>query len=135
MHVKGAMTATCMCISITDPDLLSFPTRRSSDLVITAGGNLVVSGTTTGALSTTTSTNGTTSFGATTVGTNLTTSSDGAVSQTGALVVNGTGSITTTADAIDRTSTRLNSIRELTPSGAACLITDMNALTLGTLAT
>src|SRR5207244_7862642 len=85
MHVKGAMTATCMCISITDPDLLSFPTRRSSDLVITAGGNLVVSGTTTGALSTTTSTNGTTSFGATTVGTNLTTSSDGAVSQTGRL--------------------------------------------------
>src|SRR5439155_1123636 len=84
---------------------------------IVAGGNLSVSGTTVGALSTTTSINGTTSFGATTVGTNLTTSSDGAVSQTGALVVNGTGSITTTADAITLTNAANNFVGAVTATG------------------
>src|SRR5206468_6589390 len=58
-------------------------------------------------------TNGTTTFGVTTVGTNLTTSSDGAVSQTGTLIVNGTGSITTTADAITLTNAGNNFVGAL----------------------
>jgi hypothetical protein len=63
-----------------------------------------VSGSTGTTLNTTTTGGGPTSFGTTTVGTNLTVNSDGAVSQTGPLTVNGTTGITTTGDNITLTN-------------------------------
>src|SRR3989441_5779726 len=113
-------------ISLTDVNALTVALTDGGTSAIIAGGNMVVSGTTVGALSTTTSTNGTTSFGATTVGTNLTTSSDGAVSQTAALVVNGTSSLTTTADAITLTNAANNFVGAVSiAGGGATQITEI----------
>src|SRR5205085_3012863 len=67
---QGAVTATATGIPIRDANALTVALSDGGTSTIRAGGNLAVSGAIVGALNTTTTGTGTTSFGATNVGTN-----------------------------------------------------------------
>ncbi|NMW25449.1 hypothetical protein HFP05_14115, partial [Rhodanobacter denitrificans] len=92
----GTVTASGGSITLTDANALTAALTTSGNAILTAVGNLAVSGSshdlTTNAAAT--------SFGTTTVGGNLSTTAAGAISQTGALSVTGTSSLAAGANAI-----------------------------------
>ncbi|HWO57677.1 MAG TPA: filamentous hemagglutinin N-terminal domain-containing protein, partial [bacterium] len=97
---SATVIATGTGISITDINAVTVALTDGANSTLNAGGNLAVSGTVAGNLSTTTTGTGTTSFGLTTVGGTLQVGSAGAVSQTGALTVAGAANINAGANPI-----------------------------------
>ncbi|MBN2647285.1 MAG: filamentous hemagglutinin N-terminal domain-containing protein [Thiotrichales bacterium] len=88
----GTVSATGKDINITDKNALNAAVTSIGNSGMSAGGDLVVSGSSTGNL--VTNSTGTTRFGATSVGGNLAITSTGDVTQTGALTVAGTTALT-----------------------------------------
>jgi len=127
---QGPVTATATGISIRDANALTVALVDGGTSTITAGGNLVVSGSTVGALNTTTTGGGTTTFGATNVGTNLATTSAGAVTQTGALTVAGTSNVNAPGSAITLNNVGNDFQGLVTLTGTVTKISDRNALTV-----
>ncbi|MFM7113714.1 MAG: beta strand repeat-containing protein, partial [Planctomycetota bacterium] len=130
----GAVTATGAATQITDTNALTVSLTTTGSTVLSAGGNLVASGTVTGAtsdLTTTTTGTGTTSFGATTVGQNLSVTSVGAVSQTGALTVTGTASFAagTSNITLDTASNAFSTVT--VTSGANVSLAETGGFTIG----
>jgi hypothetical protein len=89
----GIITASAKNITLTDATNPIFVLNATGNSALIAGSNLTVSGVTNNL--TTTSQNGTTSFGATTIHGDLTTRSSGSVSQTSPVTVLGSASIDT----------------------------------------
>jgi hypothetical protein len=89
---QSTVDATGRNIAITDVDDLEVALNASGDSDLTAGGDLLVSGTS-NKLTTTTTNSGTTTFGDTTVNGNLDVTSDGDIVQTAPIVVAGTATL------------------------------------------
>jgi filamentous hemagglutinin family protein len=115
----GLLTLAGRNITLSD---ISGPTvvlEATGNSTINSGGNLVVSGATNN-LTTNTSNAGSTSFGATSVSGNLATNSAGSVSQTNAVTVVGTVTITTAAQDL----TSIVADKALVDAAAAKVIAD-----------
>jgi hypothetical protein len=131
-NFTGTVKATGAVTQITDVNALTAELTTTGSTTLSAGGNLAVSGTVSGAgndLTTTTTGKGSTSFGATTVADALSVTSVGAVSQTGALSVGGATTLSAAGQAITLTNAANDFTGTVTSTGAATQITDTNALT------
>ena len=89
----GVIAVSAVNITLTDASNPVFALSATGNSTLVSGGNLVVSGSSNNL--TTTSLNGTTSFGATTIYGNLTTTSSASVNQTSPVTVSGSASINT----------------------------------------
>jgi|GEM_PF-1400691 len=130
----GTVTITGAATQITDTNALTVSLTTTGSTVLSAGGNLVASGSVSGSgsnLTTTTTGTGTTSFGATTVGQNLSVTSVGAVSQTGALGVTGTASFAagTSNITLDTDSNAFSTVT--VTSGANVSLAETGGFTIG----
>jgi fibronectin-binding autotransporter adhesin len=126
----GAVTASGSSIALTDMNALTTALTTGGNAVLTAVGNLAVSGSSNNL----TTNAGATSFGATTVSGNLSTTATGAISQTGALSVTGSSSLAAGANAITLANAGNNFTGAvgLSNSGANNVsIRDANGLILG----
>ena len=126
----GTVTASGSSISLTDMNALTAALTTGGNAVLTAVGNLAVSGSSNNL----TTNAAATSFGATTVGGNLSTTAAGAISQTGTLSVTGSSSLAAGANAITLTDAGNNFTGAvgLSNSGANNVsIRDANGLILG----
>ncbi|MGS0758220.1 hypothetical protein ACVBEH_28100, partial [Roseateles sp. GG27B] len=91
----GTASVTGAAISLRDSSALTAALTASGNSTLQAAGDLVVRGSTVN-LTTSTTSAGTTHFGATTISGNLDVTSAGAVSQTGALAITGTSAVVAT---------------------------------------
>jgi hypothetical protein len=132
---QGAVSLSGAATQITDANALTMTLATTGATTLSAGGNLTLSGTVSGATSdlTTTST-GATSFGATAVGGDLTVTSAGAVSQIAALSVTGATDVNATGQAITLTQAGNDFEGPVSLSGRETQLANANALTV-TLAT
>ncbi|MFC3148159.1 filamentous hemagglutinin N-terminal domain-containing protein [Piscinibacterium candidicorallinum] len=120
----GTVTATGGAVQITDANALNVNLTAASG-TLNAGGALGVTGSTSGALNTSSAG---LSLGATTVGTDLNVVSSGAVTQTGALTVNGATTLNAGGNAVTLSNAANNFVGAVSATGGAVQIADVNAL-------
>ena len=128
----GAVTLTGAATQIRDMNALTALLNTTGDTLITAGGNLTVSGTVGGAgsdLKITVTGISTTSFGATTVAGDLLANSASAVNQTGPLTVKGASQISAPGQSITLDNLNNDFTGAIALTAAATQIRDKNALT------
>jgi hypothetical protein len=118
----GGILASANNITLTDASNPIFVLNTAGNSTLVSGGNLAVSGSSKNL--STTSRNGTTSFGATSISGDLVTNSSGSVRQTSAVTVTGSASITT--NGLDLTS--ILSDKALAAAAAAKAAADAQAL-------
>ncbi|KPF66968.1 hypothetical protein IP84_14140 [beta proteobacterium AAP99] len=120
----GTVTVNGGAVQITDANALSVNLTATS-ATLSAGGVLSVTGSTSGALNTSSAG---LSVGTTTVGTDLNAVSSGAVTQTGALTVNGATVVNAAGNAVTLTNAANNFVGAVSVTGGAVQVADLNAL-------
>jgi hypothetical protein len=124
---SGTVTVSGAAVSLRDTGALNVVVTASEASALIAGGALTVSGSVSGAGGLTLDAGGVTSLGAMRIDGSLTLNSLGAVSQTGALIA-GSASIATTGQAITLTNVANDFIGQVSLSGGAVSLRDVNTL-------